>query len=138
MGDVLQFKPRRVGKGSDFIAIEQAVTLAAADAKSRVDVLRAATPLIEQCRDRFGFTLMRSGLPDDPRILIEALLALYRGLRLVGPLVGARPSQAFGVYLGQAELRWFDDGYSGTTGLAVPNRVEPQVLADFLRPRLTA
>ncbi len=47
-----------------------------------------------------------------------------------------RTYPTFGVYFGRRQLAWFEDGYSGTTGLAVPNETNAADLAAFVRPRI--
>ena len=81
---------------------------------------------------------MKSGLPDDPGVLSKSLLAVSRGLALLAWQPDYRePLCVFGLYLGQPYLSWFDDGYGVRMGLAVPNSVEPEALARFVRQRLT-
>jgi hypothetical protein len=105
----------------------------------QLGVLEAARPLLAQCRDRYGFVVMRDGLPKEPAILDRALLELYRGLSMLDAEMGApRTYPTFGVYFGRRQLTWFEDGYSGTTGLAVPNEINSTDLAAFVRPRVAA
>ena len=97
----------------------------------------AASPLLERCRDRYGFVVMRDGLPREPAILGRALLELSRGLSMLDAEMGApRTYPTFGVYFGRRQLAWFEDGYSGTTGLAVPSETKAADLAAFVRPRI--
>ena len=94
--------------------------------------LAAARP-----RDRYGFVVMRDGLPNEPAILGSALLELFRGLSMLDAEMSApRTYSTFGVYFGRARLAWFEDGYGGETGLAVPNSTKAADLAAFVRPRL--
>jgi hypothetical protein len=119
------------------IDAEEAITLAVDAGSDRSGVLAAARPLLEQCRDHYGFVVMRDGLPSDPAILGRALLELLRGLLMLDAEMGApRKYPIFGVYYGHRQLAWFEDGYSGATGLAVPNDVEARDLIEFLRPRV--
>ena len=116
---------------------EQATAQAISVAADQPGVLAAARPLLDRCRDRYGFVLMRDGLPQDPAILGRALLELFRSLSMLDAEMGApRTYPTFGVYFGRAGLAWFEDGYSGTTGLAVPNSTKAADLAAFVRPRL--
>ena len=103
----------------------------------QLGVLVAARPLLERCRDRYGFVVMRDGLPKERAILGRALLELSRGLSMLDAEMGApRTYPTFGVYFGRRQLAWFEDGYSGTTGLAVPSETEAADLAAFVRPRI--
>ena len=102
-------------------------------------VLRTAKPLLDQCRDRYGFVLMRDGLPQDPKLCSRSLLELYQGLCLLDTAMGApRTYPSYGVYLGRPALAWFEDGYSGETGLAVPNDVSAAQIASYIAPRVTS
>jgi hypothetical protein len=119
--------------GNDHLAITDAVHAGT----DQLGVLVAARPLLERCRDRYGFVVMRDGLPKEPAILGRALLELSRGLSMLDAEMGApRTYPTFGVYLGRRQLAWFEDGYSGTTGLAVPCETEGADLAAFVRPRI--
>lgn len=101
------------------------------------DVMVAARPLLDLCRDRYGFVVMRDGLPHDPAILGRTLLELHRGLSMLDTNMKApRTYPMFGVYFGRPHLAWFEDGYSGTTALAVPNDTVAADLATFVRPRM--
>jgi hypothetical protein len=103
----------------------------------QLGVLEAASPLLDRCRDRYGFVVMRDGLPRDPVILSRALLELSHGLSMLDAEMGApRAYPTFGVYFGRRHLAWFEDGYSGTTGLAVPSETKAADLAAFVRPRI--
>ena len=100
-------------------------------------ILEAARQLLDLCRDRYGFVVMRDGLPDEPAVLARALIELGRGLAMVDAEMQApRTYPQFGVYFGRRQLVWFEDGYSGETGLAVPDEIEAADLAGFLRPRI--
>jgi hypothetical protein len=102
-------------------------------------ILAAARPLLEMCRDRYGFVVMRDGLPNEPEVLGHALMELARGLMTLDAAMSApRTYPAFGVYFGREQLDWFEDGYSGATGLAVPNHTEATDLAAFVLPRVAA
>jgi hypothetical protein len=104
---------------------------------NQTEVLSAARPLLDRCRDRYGFVVMRDGLPQEPAILGSVLLALSRALTMLDVEMGApRTYPTFGVYFGRRRLAWFEDGYSGTTGLSVPNDAEAIELAAFVRPRI--
>lgn len=143
MGIVIPFAPRAKAdapppahaparEGSD------APAGAAQDAADRMVVLAAARILIDRCRDRYGFVVMRDGLPTDTATLAKALSELHRGLSMLdAELRLPRNYPTFGVYFGGRSLGWFEDGYSGSTGLSVPDDIEAATLAAFLRPRLT-
>jgi hypothetical protein len=119
--------------GNDYRAITDAVHAGT----DQLGVLVAARTLLERCRDRYGFVVMRDGLPREPAILGRALLALSRGLSMLDAEMAApRTYPTFGVYFGRRQLAWFEDGYSGTTGLAVPSETEAADLAAFVRPRI--
>src|SRR5262245_10181703 len=116
----------------------RAITDTAHSGTDQLGVLVAARPLLERCRDRYGFVVMRDGLPKAPAILGRALLELSRGLSMLDAEMGApRTYPTFGVYFGRRQLAWFEDGYSGMTGLAVPSETEAADLAAFVRPRIT-
>jgi hypothetical protein len=116
---------------------ELALITAARDGCDKRGILASASPLLEQCRDRYGFTVMQSGLPHSPEVLVCALLTLARALRpLDAELGGRRPFWAYGVYfVEQQELSWFEDGYGGTTGLAVPIGIDGAELTRFVQQR---
>lgn len=117
--------------------IEGATADAIRGAVNQLGVLAAARPLLDRCRDRFGFVVMRDGLPQEPAILGRALLQLFRGLSMLDAEMAApRTYPTYGVYFGRRHLAWFEDGYSGTTALAVPNGTEAAELAAFVRPRI--
>lgn len=125
--------PALADTGNDHLAIADAVRAGA----DQLGVLTAARPLLDRCRDRYGFIVMRDGLPTEPEILCRALLELSRGLSTLDAEMGApRTYPMFGVYFGRRQLAWFEDGYSGTTGLAVPSETEAADLAAFVRPRI--
>ena len=144
MGVVLPFAPRpaklhaRPGRSfADAIGVEQALQAAVSENKDRYAVLAAAAPLLEWVRDRYGFAVMRDGLPDEPDGLATALVGLLRGLALLDADLGqGRPLSTFGVYFGRKELGWFDDGCGDDTALAVPDHVNPTELARIVRPRI--
>jgi hypothetical protein len=143
MGDVVPFISR-AGKrvaaayvvAAEVDGAEQAVR-AAAPSQDQYAVLTAAGPLLERVRDRYGFAVMRDGLPADPDALATALVTLLRGLSLLdGELGPGRCLSTFGVYFGGERLAWFDDGFGDATGLTVPEGVDPAELARFVRPRI--
>jgi hypothetical protein len=115
----------------------RAITDAVHAGTDQLGVLVAARPLLERCRDRYGFVVMRNGLPKQPAILGRALLELSRGLSMLDAEMAApRTYPTFGVYFGRRQIAWFEDGYSGRTGLAVPSETEAADLAAFVRPRI--
>lgn len=131
------------------LAKAQPAAMAAVSERAMIDAMRAATdqatllaaarPLLDLCRDRYGFVVMLDGLPRDPEVLGGALLELSLGLSMLDAEMGApRIYPTFGVYFGRQRLAWFEDGYSGETGLAVPNDSVAAELAAFLRPRIAA
>ena len=144
MGVVLPFIRRPAQRGTSTagpagqsIGAEQAVLAVVRGNADRSAVLAAAEPLLQRVRDRYGFAVMRDGLPEEPEALATALVGLLRGLTLLDSDIGQRRAlSTFGVYFGHPELAWFDDGYGGSTALAVPDRVVPDDLARFVRPRL--
>ena len=116
---------------------EQATAQAIGTALDQSKGLAAARPLLDRCRDRYGFVVMRDGLPNEPATLSSALLELFRGLSMLNSDMSApRTYPAFGVYFGRPRLAWFEDGYGGETGLAVPISTKAADLAAFVRPRL--
>jgi hypothetical protein len=141
MGNVIPFrlraacvaasKPLNAPSGCTTEA-ERAVKAAVDSGGDRRAVMAAATPLTDECRDRYGFTIMLDGMPSSPAALADALITLTRGLALLEAEFG-RPFWTFGVYFGQEKLTWFDDGYGGSTALAVPADFAP---AQFVLPRL--
>jgi hypothetical protein len=144
MGVVLPFITRPLMRGKSTagqvvpaIGAEQAVLAVVREKADRGAVLAAAEPLLQRVRDRYGFAVMHDGLPEEPEALATALVGLLRGLTLLDSDIGQRRAlSTFGVYFGHRELAWFDDGYGGSTALAVPDRVLPDDLARFVRPRL--
>lgn len=140
MGIVICFRARRAtagaaGTADDPLAEAVSAVRAAAGHGDRYAVLDAAGELLAICRDRYGFTVMQDGLPREPQVLAEALVALLRGLSQAG-LGGRRPFPGFGVYFGRARLGWFEDGTGGSTALAVPDRLDAGELARFVEARL--
>jgi hypothetical protein len=113
--------------------------VAAEKTNTAMDVLNAAKPLLRHCRDQFGFTVMRGSIPSDPGVLTSCVLALTQALALLESEIGpCRSKKNFGVYFGRDELSWFEDGYGGNTGLAVPNDIDAKSLAEFVRPHVVA
>jgi hypothetical protein len=117
---------------------EQSVLATVSDGGDQAAVLAAAAPLLDHCRDRYGFTVMRDGLPSAPEALADAFITLSRGLALLGAEFGGRSIQTYGVYFGFKELAWFEDGYGGMNALAVPPDVNAADIAQFVGPRLRA
>jgi hypothetical protein len=116
-----------------------AVAAALHTAGSQLAALHAAKPLLDECRDRFGFVLMRDGLPDEPILLARSILELYKGLCSLDTTMGVpRTYPSYGVYLGRSALAWFEDGYSGETGLAVPFDTTAADIASFIIPRVSS
>lgn len=117
---------------------EQAPPVSAAgDGGDCAAILAAAVPLLRRCSAVCGLTVMRTGLPDDPARLRAGLLQLSRAAALIEARLHGQPaSAAFGVYLGQPRLAWFEDGYGGATGLAVPLDASPEAITDFVGARL--
>jgi len=149
MGVVLPFETRgakrfitRRGatRELDPVSGEVALMAAAHEGRDRRGILAAARPLLELCRDRYGFTVMRPGLPLAPEVLASALLTLVRGLRsLDEELVGRRPFWPYGVYFSdQRPLSWFEDGYGSLSGLAVPIGIDAAELTGFIEQWLRA
>jgi hypothetical protein len=149
MGVVLPFEMRTTRRTSasrcatrarDASNAELTVMAALREGRDGRGILIAARPLLERCRDRYGFTIMRTGLPTAPEVLARALLTLARGLRpLEAELCGRRPFWAYGVYFSeQREPTWFEDGYGCSTGLAVPVGIDPTELSRFVQQRIRA
>jgi len=145
MGIVIPFEKFKLAQSSAgtqrlaaIVDDEQAITKAMHAASDQSVVLAAARPLLDRCRDRHGFVIMREGLPQVPTILGRAILELSRGLSMIDADMGApRSYPTFGVYFGRRHLAWFEDGYSGTTALAVPDDTMAADLAAFVRPRVS-
>jgi hypothetical protein len=148
MGDVISFKPRATHSSvrfqptahaatRAFCDLENALLSARREGQDRQDILTAATPLIEHCRDH-GFTIMPDGLPSEPDELTDALLTLRRGLAALQSEFGGEPLWSFGVYFGHQKLTWFEDGSGGKNALAVPSNIAPAEFAAFVRPRVEA
>jgi hypothetical protein len=131
---------REGGTREEAIAGELALMAAQREGRDRRDILAAARPLLELCRDRYGFTVMRPDLPLAPEALACALLTLVRGLRpLDEELVGRRPFWPYGVYFSdQRPLTWFEDGYGSMSGLAVPIGIDAAELTRFIEQWLKA
>jgi hypothetical protein len=147
MGVVLPFESRatkrtitRRDANEDTIAGELALMAAQREGRDRRGILAAARPLLELCRDRYGFTVMRPGLPLAPEVLACALLTLVRGLHpLDEELVGRRPFWPYGVYFSdQRPLSWFEDGYGSMSGLAVPIGIDAAEITRFIEQWLQA
>jgi hypothetical protein len=142
MGVVIPFKPRAsklsngVSASPSPCAAELAVLAALQDGCDRYAILEAAGPLIEHCRDHYGFTVMHDGLPSEPDELGAALLTLRRGLAQLEAEFGGQPFWSFGVYFGHQKLTWFEDGYGGKNALAVPSYIADTEFAAFVRPRV--
>jgi hypothetical protein len=149
MGVVLPFEMRAKKRGIarrraprevDTVDAEHALMAAVRDGCDKRGILTAAAPLLERCRDRYGFTVMQSGLPHGPEVLASALLTLARGLQpLEAELAGRRPRWAYGVYFSEVQhLTWFEDGYGSTSGLAVPIGIDAAEITRFVRQRARA
>jgi hypothetical protein len=144
MGVIIPFEqiksansPLRAPPFADATNDHLTITAAVQAGADQLGVLMAASPVLERCRDRYGFIVMRDGLPKEPAVLGRVLLELSRGLSALDAEMGApRTYPTFGVYFGRRQLAWFEDGYSGTTGLAVPNETNAADLAAFVRPRI--
>lgn len=143
MGIVIPFSPRSKDEAAPPARppVDAGANATAATGQDRADqaaVLTAARTLIERCHTRYGFVVMRDGLPTDPARLAKALTELHRGLSMLdGELRLPRTYPVFGVYFGGPSLGWFEDGYGGLSGLSVPDDIDAATLAAFLRPRLT-
>jgi len=149
MGVVLPFERRVTGRtttrravtrGCEASNAELAVLAAMREGRDRRGILIAARPLLERCRDQYGFTIMRIGLPTAPEALARALLTLARSLRpLEANLGGRRPFWAYGVYFSeQKEPAWFEDGYGCSTGLVVLIGIDAIELSRFVQQRIRA
>jgi hypothetical protein len=147
MGVVLAFETRarkrtlaRQGAANELNTVDAELALIAAvrDRRDRRCIMAAARPLLERCRVRYGFTVMRAGLPRTTEVFARALLTLARGLRpLDAELCGGRPFWAYGVYFSeQQELAWFQDGYGSASGLAVPIGIDAAELTRFVQQRI--
>ena len=142
MGVILPFSAPVGRRRHDPIAqakleAEALVRLALAAGRDRRGVLAAAWPLLTRLRDRYGISVMQSGLPTDPQVLGKALLALSGAASLLDPdLGGICPAWCLGAYLGRSRLGWLEDSYGGSSGLAVPTEPDPAELAALLRHRL--
>lgn len=147
MGVVIPFEPHSAGRSvlpsatttdNGMFDAERRVLAALRDGRDCSAILDAARPLIALCRDRFGFTVMRRGLPQMPSALATALLTLSRSLRRLDlNFGGRRPLWTYGVYFGQSELAWFEDGYGSFSGLAVPDGMDADELSRFILDRIT-
>jgi hypothetical protein len=140
MGDVIPFRPRRArlpAGPARLTAREQALLDAVEAGGDRAAVLRAAGPLLQWMGHEHGCIVMRRGMPEEPRAIAAAILALSRALAAARREAGRsdRPLDTFGAYLGQDRLAWFEDGYGGATGLAVPVGVDAEALAAFIASR---
>lgn len=140
MGIIIPFVKRTRVSNSAAAAFDVAVLIDAIRAAGdQAAVMAAARPLLDRCRNRYGFVVMLDGLPRDPMILGDAIVQVFHGLTMLDIEMGApRTYPTFGIYLGRRHLTWFEDGYSGTTGLAVPNDIKAADLAAFVHPRISA
>jgi hypothetical protein len=99
----------------------------------------AAMPLLELLRDRYGYSVMRRGVPTDPVVLADTLSDFVRGLEaLDSDLNGLRPFCGYGVFFGQSDFAWVDDGYGDDSGLELPACFEPIRVTHFVRERMLA
>lgn len=143
MGEVIPFRApavRRPPWSAAYRAAmpeELAVIAAVESGGGHADMLAAAGPLLGRLNVDYGFAVMRRGLPEEPGALANALLLLSRALAAIGPGTGRRPAGAYGVYFGRSPLAWFEDGYGGETGLAVPTGIGVAELAAFIEARLS-
>jgi hypothetical protein len=150
MGVVLPFEPRatnhtiaRLGaaRQADIIDAEQVLAAAVRDGRDSRGILAAARPLLERCRDRYGFTVMQTGLPTAPEVLASALTTLAHGLGALDAELRARwPFWVYGVYFSdpKRQLTWFEDGYGSMSGLAVPIGIDAAELTRFVQKRIRA
>src|SRR5215467_12088478 len=105
MGVVIPFERRAIrrtiarrGATNEPDAVDAVLRAAVREGRDRRGILIAARPLLERCRVRYGFTVMRAGLPVTPELLASALLTLSGGVRpLDAELGGRRPFWAYGV-----------------------------------------
>ena len=148
MGVILPFKPRepqrtvalsRATTEVSMVDAEQTLHAAMDDGSDSSATLAVAQPLLDLCSNLYGFTVMQDGLPSRPEELARVLRTLARTLRqLEVDIDGPRPVWNFGVYFGQQELAWFEDGYGSMSGLAVPNEIDADELEEFIQPRIKA
>lgn len=138
MGDVIQFLPRArssrvVPPSPGSSDPSRGISSVLACGPAWQDLVHAAQPLLALLRDSYGLTVMLQGLPRDRDALASALVTLLRAVRLVESVYGRQHATVpVAVYLGKAELEWFDDGYGENSALAVPTRIEPEQLAEAL------
>ena len=134
MGVVVPFKPKAVVAQEPG---EGAVLAALGTGEDRATILFAARPLLAHFRDRYGFVVLRDGLPKENAVLVQSLMQLSRALRTLDPVVAKRePTWAIGVCLNGAELAWLDIDDDAGGAINVPSDVEPADFERFVRPRL--
>lgn len=141
MGIVIPFRPREAAKpapgtlASTVARAEAEMLAAVAEGQDRLAVLMAAAPLIERCRERYGFTILCEGLPATAGALAEALIALTRGFDMLAGEMDGRPRHDFAVCFGHDRLGWLEvDGVQAA--LAVPDDIEAEEFAHFVRAHL--
>ena len=145
MGVILPFKPRAAQQNFaspeaatdvDMFKAEQTIRAARHEGYDVRTTMAAAQPLLDLCRERYGFTVMRDGLPDEPEALVDAFLNLSQSLCQLDTDVGDHhPRWNYGVYFGQQKLSWFEDGYGEMSALAVPHDIDVAELTEFIRSR---
>lgn len=134
---IVPFRPRKNRATGDATTRDHELPVMEAlrDGADHKAVLKAAGPLLARLHDRYGFTVMRSGLPVDPAALGNALLTLSRGLREAeAGLDLAPPVRSWGIqFRPDGAIHRFDDGYGSETGVALPVTATSADLARFVR-----
>ena len=137
MGIVLPFPAKARLEAIAADAIEQALVEAIGTGDDRAALVLAAEPLLARCRDRYGFVVLRDGLPPDDAALTDSLLTLSRALSRLDPIIGRRiPTWVFGVRFTGERLTWVND--DGTTLIDVPIGTNPADLWGFVSERVRA
>jgi hypothetical protein len=140
MGVVIPFqsKPRPAAVSARHAVpddAERAVLDALTMGVDRVKLVRAAYPLFERCRDRFGIAVLSDGLPLEDETLAQCLVKLSQALRSIASVMGRRePTWVFGVTFGGTALTCTDD--DGTMLLDIPVDTDLAGLSHFLAEQL--
>lgn len=89
MGVVIPFAKRAEVSAGAAAAFETVVFDAIRAGGDQASVMSAARPLLDRCRDRYGFVVMLDGWPRDPVIVGHGLVELFHGLTSLDIEMGA-------------------------------------------------
>jgi hypothetical protein len=116
---------------------ERAVVDALANGADRAELVRAAYPLLEHCRDRFGVAVFLDGLPNEKATLADALVKLSQALRAAASIMArSEPTWAIGVSFNGTTLASVDA--DGATELGIPVDTDVKTMSRFLVDQIKA